>query len=191
VREKLKKDKEENERLVREKLNKDKEENERLVREKLKKDREENERLVREKLKKDREESERLKREQNEKERLIYNNNDNIIYKSSTIVTATHNFIAEDYDQLDIEKDEVLVVTDWNYKEGWVYGHRKNNENEKGIFPKVFVKILNYENTEELNSEITSEYKSKFENKINQLRSLNESIKIVKWILSIHMNLLK
>jgi len=35
------------------------------------------------------------------------------------------------------------VVTDWNYKDGWVFGHRKDIENEKGIFPKVFVKIFN------------------------------------------------
>jgi len=38
-------------------------------------------------------------------------------------------------------------VTNWNYEEeGWVYGHRKNNDKEKGIFPKLFVKIYEEEN---------------------------------------------
>jgi len=47
---------------------------------------------------------------------------------------------------LDIRKNEFLIVTDWNYREGWVFGHRKNNEKEKGIFPKVLIKIYDDEN---------------------------------------------
>jgi len=47
---------------------------------------------------------------------------------------------------LDIKIDEFLIVTDWNCKEGWVYGYRKNNEKEKGFFPKVFVKCCRNNN---------------------------------------------
>jgi len=36
--------------------------------------------------------------------------------------------------ELTIRKNEYLVVTDWNVKEGWAYGYKKNNPNEKGIF---------------------------------------------------------
>ena len=38
------------------------------------------------------------------------------------------------------KKDEILIVIDWNYKDGWIYGHRKDNKNEKGIFQKIFFK---------------------------------------------------
>ncbi|OUM69104.1 hypothetical protein PIROE2DRAFT_2989 [Piromyces sp. E2] len=70
----------------------------------------------------------------------------NLVENISTLVIAINNFEGEEYNHLDIEKDEFLIVTDWNYEEGWVYGHRKDNEREKGIFPKVFVKIYDKEN---------------------------------------------
>jgi len=72
-----------------------------------------------------------------EREKLTLNNDDD---KSSTLVIATNNFNGVEYDQLDIKIDEFLIVTDWNYSEGWVYGHRRNKKEEKGIFPKVFIK---------------------------------------------------
>jgi len=113
------------------------------------------------------------KEKENEKEILEKNN---ILHKSPTLVIATNNFDGEEYDHLDIKKNEFLIVTDWNYREGWVYGHRKDIEEEMGIFPKVFVEIYKNENREKsvLKSEITPEYKIEFENKINQLRSLND-----------------
>jgi len=58
-----------------------------------------------------------------------------------TLVIATNNFLASEYDQLDIKENEFLVVTNWNYDEGWVFGHRMNNEEEMGIFPKIFVRV--------------------------------------------------
>jgi len=38
------------------------------------------------------------------------------------------------------------MVTDWKYKKDWVYGHRKDNEEEKGMFPKIFIKIYEDDN---------------------------------------------
>jgi len=107
------------------------------------------------------------------------NDDDNILPNEPTLVIATNSFIGEKYDHLDIKKDEFLIVTDWNYSEkGWVYGHRKNNVEEKGIFPEIFVKIIKDESKEEeestLKNEITPEYKIRFESKINLLRSLKE-----------------
>eukprot|EP00833_Pecoramyces_ruminatium_P005683 jgi/Orpsp1_1/1179715/evm.model.c7180000070483.1 len=99
----------------------------------------------------------------------------NLIETTPTLVIAINNFEGEKYNHLDIKKDEFLVVTDWNYEEeGWVYGHRKDNENEKGIFPKLFIKNCKEVNDENitLNRIITPEYRINFENKISQLRVL-------------------
>jgi len=107
----------------------------------------ERERLERERLERERLEKERLERERLERERLLLNN---ILPKSPpTLVIATTNFEGEKYNHLDIEKNEFLIVTNWNYEEkGWVYGHRKDNKEEKGIFPEVFIKIYKEENDE-------------------------------------------
>eukprot|EP00833_Pecoramyces_ruminatium_P010907 jgi/Orpsp1_1/1184939/evm.model.c7180000091664.1 len=105
------------------------------------------------------------------------NKNDDILSrKTPTLVIATNNFDGDRYDHLDIKKDEFLVVTNWNCGEkGWVYGHRKNNEKEKGIFPEIFVKIYNVDNKikSTLKNEITPVYRIEFENKISKLRTLN------------------
>jgi len=79
---------------------------------------------------------------QSQNQNQYNNNNDDILHKSSTLVIATNNFDGQSYDHLDIKKDEFLIVTNWNCEEkGWVYGHRKDNEEEKGFFPEVFIKI--------------------------------------------------
>eukprot|EP00833_Pecoramyces_ruminatium_P007735 jgi/Orpsp1_1/1181767/evm.model.c7180000078511.1 len=95
---------------------------------------------------------------------------------SQNLVIAKMDFIADEYDQLDITKGEFLVVTDWNYEEGWVYGHRRNKEDEKGLFPKVFVELFNDEIIESPISkkEITSEYKIIFEEKVERFRAKDE-----------------
>ena len=71
-----------------------------------------------------------------------------VILTPPTLVLAIKRYIADEYDELDIKKDEFLIVTKWDCeREGWVYGHRKGNEREKGFFPKNFIKIcLNDEN---------------------------------------------
>jgi len=98
--------------------------------------------------------------------------------KTPTLVIATNDFNGgEKYDYLDIKKDEFLMVTNWNCTEkGWVYGYRKNNKEEKGYFPEVFIKIYKEENREKrvMRNEVTPEYKIEFEDKIYQLRSLFE-----------------
>eukprot|EP00833_Pecoramyces_ruminatium_P010345 jgi/Orpsp1_1/1184377/evm.model.c7180000089266.1 len=92
-----------------------------------------------------------------------------------TLVVATMDFRADEYYQLDIRKDEFLVVTDWNPQEGWVYGYRKENKDEKGLFPKSFIKTFDDNNDKSVKKsqkyEITPEYKYSFKNKVEILRN--------------------
>ena len=61
--------------------------------------------------------------------------------ETRTLVIAKTDFYDEERNHLDFEKDEFLIVTNWNYGNGWVEGHRKDNEEEKGIFLKELIKI--------------------------------------------------
>ncbi|OUM60096.1 hypothetical protein PIROE2DRAFT_14222, partial [Piromyces sp. E2] len=100
--------------------------------------------------------------------------------ESPTLVISKNDFFASEYDQLDIKKDEFLIITNWDGPEGWVFGHRKDNEEEKGFFPKVIVEICSEDDNDIsklYHNQITPEYRIQFENKINQLRS-QESMKL-------------
>ncbi|ORX86582.1 HECT-domain-containing protein [Anaeromyces robustus] len=118
--------------------------------------------------------------------------NDLELELSSALVIATNKFIANKYDQLDLDTGELLIVTDWNYEDGWAFGHRKNNKEEKGKFPKVLVRICN-KGDEELEGSskniITTEYKIKFEEKIENLRNSLEIENIETEILIHRKNL--
>jgi len=41
-----------------------------------------------------------------------------------------------------------LKVVDWNVKDGWLYGYSVGNSQNKGFFPKLFVRRC-YEEEEE------------------------------------------
>jgi len=176
-RERKEREKKERERIEKERIERERLEKE-LERERQERERLEYEKLEREKIERKRLENERLEKERIERERSLYaNDNDDIIYpKTPTLVIATNNFDGEEYDHLDLKKDEFLIVTDWKRKDGWVYGHRKENEKDKGIFPRVFIKVYDDGNEEKSTSknEITPEYKIKFANKVKELRSLSE-----------------
>jgi len=105
-----------------------------------------------------------------------FKNFDSLELSTPTLVIAKNKFIANKYDQLDIEAGEILIVTDWDYEDEWVYGHRKNNEKEKGKFPKALVEICNEKNEESKTSTkeaISANYKVRFERKVAELRSQN------------------
>jgi len=64
-----------------------------------------------------------------------------------TPVIAINNFKAQEHDQLEIKKDELLFVTNWNCKnKGYVYGYRKDKKEEKGMFPEVLIKRCKKDN---------------------------------------------
>jgi len=55
------------------------------------------------------------------------------------LVIATRNYLTEEPDELSLTKNDILVVTHWEHNDGWVYGYKKDNREQKGKFPKVFV----------------------------------------------------
>jgi len=83
----------------------------------------------------------------------IKQNKNDLQPKTPTLVIAVNTFSGEKYDQLDITKNEFLMVTNWNCEDGWVYGYRKDNKEEKGLFPKVFIKIYKEENKGKTNKQ--------------------------------------
>jgi len=127
---------------------------------------------------KERIEIDRNKNESNRNE--VKQNQSDLQPTTPTLVIAINNFSGEKYDQLDITKNEFLMVTNWNCEDGWVYGYRKDNKEEKGLFPKVLIKIYKEENKGKRTyndiyfNNITPEYRIQFENKVKKLRSLNE-----------------
>jgi len=167
-------EREERERIERE--NREREEREQRDKELIEELLFEREKIEKEKkiLAKERLEIERMKKEVTEMEQRLIKNKSKLPPETPTLVTAIHDFTGEKYDQLDISKNEILVVTKWDCdEEGWVFGHRKDNEEEKGLFPKVFAKVYNNENKGNIiKSSVTPEYRIKFENKVKLLRSL-------------------
>ena len=108
----------------------------------MERDRLERERLEKERLEREKLEQEKLERERIEKERLEREGK-----IAPTLVIATNKFDGESHEHLNFIKNEFLIVTNWSYeKKGWVYGHRKDNEEEKGIFPELFIRIYKDEN---------------------------------------------
>ncbi|ORX64502.1 HECT-domain-containing protein [Anaeromyces robustus] len=162
--------------------------NEQELRERIEKE-------LRKKIEKEVKESlERKYREKRNNEQLlsnIYNSSSNTQLKTPTLIIATRDFQAEEYDQLDIIKGEFLMVTNWYEKEGWIFGYRKDHPEEKGLFPKIFIKIYKEENESNSTTKfiITPEYKIQFENKIKKLRSqLDMQRAETKLIITINRN---
>jgi len=112
-------------------------ESERIEKERLEKERMEMERLEKERLEKEQLEKEKIEKEKLEKEKLEKEK-----IKTPTLVIATHNFNRE----INFKENDFLIVTNWICEEkGYVYGHRKDNEKEKGIFPEIYIKIYKEE----------------------------------------------
>jgi len=54
---------------------------------------------------------------------------------------ASYNFKKERDEELSIKKNEILVVLDWNYKDGWVLCYKYDEDiSKKGVVPKMFIK---------------------------------------------------
>jgi len=99
-------------------------------------------------------------------------------YESQNLVIAIDNFKSQNSNLLDIKKDETFIITNWNCEnKGLVYGYRKNNREEKGMFPEIYIKRCKYKNIEKsnLNSEITPEFKIEFDKKVKEFRDLRKT----------------
>eukprot|EP00833_Pecoramyces_ruminatium_P010071 jgi/Orpsp1_1/1184103/evm.model.c7180000088024.1 len=55
--------------------------------------------------------------------------------ENGDLAIALYDFNGAQLEELSIYKNEYLIVTNWNIKNGWVYGYKKNNPEKKGIFP--------------------------------------------------------
>ncbi|OUM62049.1 hypothetical protein PIROE2DRAFT_62136 [Piromyces sp. E2] len=70
------------------------------------------------------------------------------IYKDGDLVVALYNFKGNNIHELDIKKNDKIIVLDWYAKEGWVYGYIHNqNSNiiKKGLIPKLFIELIQIE----------------------------------------------
>jgi len=59
------------------------------------------------------------------------------------LVISLYDFKGIKKEELDIHQNDFLRVTDWNVKEGWVYGYKSGCMEKKGLFPKVFITLFN------------------------------------------------
>jgi hypothetical protein len=66
-------------------------------------------------------------------------NNDEILDHA----IALYDFNGNEEEELNIKKGDHLIILDWNVKDGWVYGYIYDNNEKKGIIPKLFVRKLN------------------------------------------------
>jgi len=56
------------------------------------------------------------------------------------LAVVLYNFSGTNSKELTIQKDEYLIVTDWNVKNGWASGYKRDDPQKKGIFPYPLVR---------------------------------------------------
>jgi len=113
---------------------------------------------------------------------ILKNYKKEVEYESKNLVIAIDDFESKNDNQLDIKKNEILVVTNWNCEDkGLVYGYRKHNKEEKGMFPEIYIKRYNYENIvsifigkDNAKGEITPKFKIEFDRKVKKFRNTNK-----------------
>jgi len=100
----------------------------------------ERERLEREKIVKERIEKEKLE----SKKTNIKNNDLSTPYEKKSdengdLAVVLYDFNGFNTNELNIRKNEYIIVTNWNIKEGWAYGYKNDDPQKKGIFPVPLV----------------------------------------------------
>jgi hypothetical protein len=68
------------------------------------------------------------------------------------LTVAIYDFKSTKKDELEIHRKEFIIVTNWTSEKGWAYGYKKNDPQQKGIFPSNYVK--KYIKSERVNKEI-------------------------------------
>ena len=69
--------------------------------------------------------------------------------ETKILVIATKKYTTSEPGYISVNKDDVLIITNINPKEGWVYGYKKDDESKKGLFPKDFIFIFKNSNANE------------------------------------------
>jgi len=72
------------------------------------------------------------------------------------------NFNGANSSELTFRRDDYIIVTNWNIKNGWATGYKRNNPQEKGNFPSTLVRRCNE------SSQSSKENKKDKNNKIHE-----------------------
>jgi len=56
------------------------------------------------------------------------------------LAVVLYDFNGTNSDELILQKDEYLIVTNWNVGDGWAFGYKKNDFQKKGKFPYPLVR---------------------------------------------------
>jgi len=56
------------------------------------------------------------------------------------IAIVIQDFNGDETNQLSMKKNEYIIIEDWNIKEGWIYGYKRDDPHKRGIFPSSLVK---------------------------------------------------
>ena len=90
-----------------------------------------------------------IEREILERKRLENKINEKLIKKKEKdvknnsegdLAVVLFNFNGITLDELNIRKDEYLIVTNWNIGDGYAYGYKRNDPQNKGKFPPPLVR---------------------------------------------------
>jgi len=71
--------------------------------------------------------------------------------KVKILVVSKNVFHSTELDYINVNEDDILVVTDENPRKGYAFGYKKDNESIKGLFPKDYIKIFKNTNESMLN----------------------------------------
>jgi len=75
------------------------------------------------------------------------------------LTIGLYDFNWSNYGELSFNKDDVIIVTNWNFKDGWSTGYKRNNLYEQGNFPSVLVCQYNDNNQSKNNKECSQNQK--------------------------------
>jgi len=75
----------------------------------------------------------------NGKGKEIKSNNNGKGKEKSDLAVALYDFNGTNAGELSFHKNDILIITNWNIKEGWAIGYKRNDSYKQGIFPSILV----------------------------------------------------
>ena len=72
----------------------------------------------------------------------ISNSNNN----NNDLAVVLYDFNGSHTNELSFKKSEYLIVTNWYIKDGWAFGYKRDDPQQKGMFPSVLVQKCNSDN---------------------------------------------
>jgi len=65
---------------------------------------------------------------------------DERIKEKGDLVIGIYDFNGRNSNELTFHKDEYLIVTNWNIRDGWATGYKRSNPFEQGNFPTILIR---------------------------------------------------